>query len=301
MNLDDLTSTNIKSGFVAIIGRPNVGKSTLLNQIIGSKISIVSKKAQTTRHRILGIETKEDVQFVFVDTPGFQTKHSNALNKAMNRGVKQAINDVDVIILVIEAARFGAPDKLLIPLLPKDIPVILAVNKIDEIKDKNDLLPLIQRLSTEHDFAAIIPISAEKNMQIGYLLDELKKHLPQEGLLYEEDQMTDRSERFLAAEYIREKLFRLLGDEIPYTTTVEIEKFTDEERLTHINAAIIIDRETHKSIVIGKGGQTLKRIATEARADMENLFGRKVFLEIFVKVKSGWSDDERLLKSLGYE
>lgn len=290
-----------KSGYLAIVGRPNVGKSTLLNRLIGEKISIVSRKAQTTRHRIMGILTRPDAQFVFVDTPGFQTRHTNALNRAMNRGVTQALADVDAVIMVIDAGRFDAADKTVIKLLPKDRPVILAVNKIDQIKDKTQLLPMLAQLSEHHPFAAIVPVSAAKGVQLDDLLAEARKHLPHDELLFPEDELTDKSERFLASEYIREKLFRLIGDELPYAATVEVEKFELDGALRRISAAIVVDRPAHKGIVIGKGGETLKRIASEARQDMEKLFDGKVFLEVFVKVKSGWTDDERLLKSLGYE
>jgi GTP-binding protein Era len=291
----------VKSGTIAIVGRPNVGKSTLVNRLVGEKISIVSRKAQTTRHRIVGIVTRPDAQYVFVDTPGFQTRHTNALNRAMNRGVTQALADVDVVVLVIDADHFDAKDKVVIDLLPADRPVVLAVNKIDRIKDKATLLPLLAKLAAQHAFAAIVPISAARGSQVEELLAEIRKHLPNDELLYPEDEITDKSERFIAAEYIREKLFRLIGDELPYSTTVEVEKFEVEGSLRRISAAIVVDRATHKAIVIGKGGETLKRIASEARQDMERLFDAKVFLEVFVKVQSGWSDDERLLKSLGYE
>ena len=291
----------LKSGTIAIVGRPNVGKSTLLNHLIGEKISIVSRKAQTTRHRIMGILTRPDAQFVFVDTPGFQTKHTNALNRAMNRGVTQALSDVDVVIFVLDADHFDERDKAVIKLLPPDRPVILAVNKIDQIKEKTKLLPLLDTLGKAHPFTTIVPVSAAKGSQLDVLLNEVRKHLPNDELLYAEDEITDKSERFLASEYIREKLFRLIGDELPYAATVEVEKFELDGALRRINAAIVVDRQAHKGIVIGKGGETLKRIATEARQDMERLFDGKVFLEIFVKVKSGWADDERLLKSLGYE
>ena len=291
----------LKSGTIAIVGRPNVGKSTLLNHLIGEKISIVSRKAQTTRHRIMGILTRPDAQFVFVDTPGFQTKHTNALNRAMNRGVTQALSDIDVVIFVLDADHFDERDKAVIKLLPPDRPVILAVNKIDQIKEKTKLLPLLDTLGKAHPFAAIVPVSAAKGSQLDVLLDEVRKHLPNDVLLYAKDEITDKSERFLASEYIREKLFRLIGDELPYAATVEVEKFELDGALRRISAAIVVDRQAHKGIVIGKGGETLKRIATEARQDMERLFDGKVFLEIFVKVKSGWADDERLLKSLGYE
>ena len=291
----------LKSGYVAIVGRPNVGKSTLLNRIVGEKISIVSRKAQTTRHRISGILTLPDAQFVFVDTPGFQTRHANALNRAMNRGVTQALADVDVVVFVIEAGRYDAQDKAVLRLLPRESPVILVVNKIDQLKDKATLLPMLASLSSEFPFVAIVPVSAAKGSQIADLLSEVRKMLPHNEALFGEDEITDKSERFLAAEYIREKLFRLTGDELPYASTVEIEKFEMDGQLRRISATIVVDRPAHKGIVIGKGGETLKRIATEARQDMERLFDSKVFLEVFVKVKSGWSDDERLLKSLGYE
>ena len=290
-----------KSGTIAIVGRPNVGKSTLLNRLIGEKISIVSRKAQTTRHRIMGILTRPDTQYVFVDTPGFQTKHTNALNRAMNRGVTQALADVDVVILVLDADHFDERDKAVIKLLPSGRPVILAVNKIDQIKDKARLLPILANLAEQYAFSAIVPVSAAKGSQIEDLLAETRKHLPHNELLFGEDEITDKSEKFLAAEYIREKLFRLIGDELPYGATVEVEKFELDGALRRISAAIVVDRQAHKGIVIGKGGETLKRIASEARQDMERLFDGKVFLEVFVKVKSGWNDDERLLKSLGYE
>jgi len=291
----------IRSGYIAIVGRPNVGKSTLLNRLVGEKISIVSRKAQTTRHRITGIVTTDESQFVFVDTPGFQTKYGNALNRAMNRGVTQTLSDVDLVLFVIEAGRYDAKDQAVLRLLPKDRPVILVINKTDQLKDRTALLPFLAQVSVDHDYAAIVPISATKGKQTDELLAEARKHLPNEGLMFPEDDLTDKSERFLAAEYIREKVFRLLGDELPYATTVEIEKFEIEGNLRRIFAAIVVDRDGHKAIVIGKGGESLKRIASEARQDMERLFGDKVYLEIWVKVKSGWNDDERLLKSLGYE
>lgn len=291
----------MRSGFLAIVGRPNVGKSTLLNRLVGEKISIVSRKAQTTRHRILGILTTKEAQFVFVDTPGFQTRYSNALNRAMNRGVTQTLSDVDVVFFVIEAGRFGANDRAVLRLMPEGVPVILVINKTDRLANKAALLPFLAEVSAEHEFSAVVPISAASGKQTDELLKEARKYLPNEELLYPEDELTDKSERFLASEYIREKLFRLLGDELPYAATVEIEKFEQEGKLRRVFAAIVVDRDSHKAIVIGKGGETLKRIASEARQDMERLFDAKVYLEIWVKVKSGWADDERLLKSLGYD
>ncbi|MDQ5879584.1 MAG: GTPase [Pseudomonadota bacterium] len=293
--------TSLRSGYIAIVGRPNVGKSTLLNAFIGEKISIVSRKAQTTRHRIMGIRTDANAQYVFVDTPGFQTQHTNALNRAMNRGVTQALADVDVVLFVIEAERFGSKDKVVLDLLPQDKPVILVINKVDRIKDKAAFMPFLAEVATRREFAAVVPVSATNGKQLKELLAETRKLLPHEALLFAEDEMTDKSSRFIAAEYIREKLFRLLGDELPYAATVEIEKFEEEGNLKRIFAAIVVDRPGHKAIVIGKGGETLKRIASEARQDMERLFDGKVYLEVWVKVKSGWTDDERLLKSLGYE
>ena len=292
---------DVHSGYIAIVGRPNVGKSTLLNHLVGEKISIVSRKAQTTRHRITGILTNDDGQYVFVDTPGFQTKFSNALNRAMNRGVTQTLADVDVVFFVVEAGRFDAKDQAVVKLLPAETPVILVVNKTDRLKDRAALLPFLAQVAAVHEFAAVVPVSATKGRQTDQLLAEARKYLPHRELLFAEDELTDKSERFLASEYIREKLFRLLGDELPYATTVEIEKFELEGDLRRIFAAVVVDRDSHKAIVIGKGGESLKRIASEARQDMERLFDGKVYLEIWVKVKSGWADDERLLKSLGYE
>ncbi len=293
--------SEIRSGQIAIIGRPNVGKSTLLNALIGEKLSIVSRRAQTTRHRIMGILTRGDKQYVFVDTPGFQTRYGNALNQVMNRGVRQALAEVDVVLFVVEAGRFDERDRAVRQLVPSDCPLIIVVNKIDQLKDKARLLPFLADLAREGDFAAIVPVSATRGAQLDELLAETRKHLPNNEFLFGEDEITDRSERFLAAEYIREKLFRLIGDELPYAATVEVEKFVVDGELRRISAAIVVDRGGHKAIIIGSGGETVKRIASEARQDMERMFGGPVFLEVFVKVKSGWADDERLLKSLGYE
>ncbi|WP_374683303.1 GTPase Era [Accumulibacter sp.] len=293
--------SEIRSGRIAIVGRPNVGKSTLLNALIGEKVSIVSRRAQTTRHRIMGILTAADAQYVFVDTPGFQTRHVNALNQAMNRGVRQALAEVDVILFVVEACRFDDRDRAVRKLLPEGCPVIIVVNKIDQIKNKAELLPYLTQLAGEGEFTAIVPVSATRRAQLDALLGEVRKHLPNDELLFAEDEITDRSEKFLAAEYIREKLFRLIGDELPYGATVEVERFVVDGELRRISAAIVVDRAGHKSIVIGKGGEVVKRIASEARQDMERMFGGPVFLEVFVKVNSGWADDAQLLKSLGYE
>jgi GTP-binding protein Era len=289
------------SGQIAIVGRPNVGKSTLLNALVGEKLSIVSRRAQTTRQRIVGVLTRADAQYVFVDTPGFQTRHGNALNRAMNRGVRQALADVDVVFLVVEAGRFDARDRQVRQLVPADRPLIIVVSKIDQLPDRSQLLPFLARLAGEGEFAAIVPVSATRGEQLDLLLAETRKHLPHDGLLFAEDELTDRSERFLAAEYIREKVFRLIGDELPYAAAVEIERFVVDGGLRRISAAILVDREGHKPIIVGKGGEVVKRIATEARQDMERLFGGPVFLEVFVKLKSGWADDERMLRTLGYD
>lgn len=294
-----------RSGYVAIVGRPNVGKSTLLNNLVGQKVSITSRKSQTTRHRINGIFTDAQSQFIFVDTPGFQKQHTNRLHNTMNRTVIQSMRDVDVVILVIEALRFDDRDKLVVKLLPAmdspDKPVILVVNKVDRLADKSQLLPFLGKMAKEYAFAAIIPVSAEKGIQLTDLIRTVRSYLPQNPPLFDENEVTDRSEQFIAAELVREKLFRLLGEEIPYSTSVIIDQFTMEGELRKIHASIIVDRPNQKAIVIGKDGEKLKLIATQARKDMEQSFGGKVFLKVWVKVKSGWTDDARALKSLGYE
>lgn len=289
------------TGFVAIVGRPNVGKSTLLNRLIGQKISIVSRKAQTTRHRVTGVLTEGQSQYIFVDTPGFQTRHKNALNRAMNRTVTQVLSDVDLVLFVIESGRYGPADEQVVKLLPPDAKVILVINKVDLLEDKGRLLPFMQKMSEVFPFAEIVPVSAEKGRNTDQLLKAAGPYLPEGDPIFDADDITDRSERFLAAEFLREKLFRQLGEELPYGMTVEIEKFEAEPGLRRIHAAIIVDRDAHKAMVIGKGGERLKRIASEARVELEKLFESKVFLEVWVKVKSGWADDERALKSLGYE
>lgn len=290
-----------RCGFVAIVGRPNVGKSTLLNRLIGQKISIVSSKAQTTRHRVTGILTNEGAQFVFVDTPGFQTHHRNALNRSMNRTVSQVLSDVDLVFFVIEAGRFGEDDRKVLEVIPADARVVLVINKVDLLKDKARLLPFIDEVRAQRDFVEIVPLSAERGRNLEALIAAAMPLLPEGAPMYAEDEITDRSERFLAAEFLREKLFRLLGDELPYGIAVEIEKFETEGNLRRIFAAVIVDKPGHKGIVIGKGGEKLKRISSEARVELEKLFDGKVYLEVWVKVKSGWADDERALKSLGYE
>jgi GTPase len=293
--------TEFHSGYVAIVGRPNVGKSTLLNHLIGQKISITSRKAQTTRHRITGIRSDDGAQYVFVDTPGFQLQHKNALNRAMNRTVTQSLSDVDAVLFVVEALRFDSRDEEVLALLPQDRPVLLVVNKVDRLDDKNRLLPFIEQLSARFAFAAIVPVSAQRGLHLDGLLQALREHLPPGEPIFGADEITDRSERFLAAEILREKVFRLSGDEIPYSISVEIEKFETEGELRRIFAAIIVDKDSQKPILIGKKGAKLKEISSQARLDMEKLFDGKVYLEVWVKVKSGWADDERALKSLGYE
>lgn len=293
---------NFRAGFIAVVGRPNVGKSTLVNALVGAKISIVSSKPQTTRHRILGVRTRAGAQFVFVDTPGFQTKHRNALNQSMNRVVSQSLADVDAVLFLIESMRFDAADERVLKLLPKDIPVILVVNKIDQLADKTRLLPFLQAAAQRFDFAEIVPLSALDGRDSERLLDILQPRLPEAEPLFEEAAITDRSERFLAAEILREKVFRLTGDEIPYGVAVEIEQFQQEPSgMRRISAVIWVDRDAHKPILLGKSGEHLKRIASEARQDMERLFDAKVFLNCWIKVKSGWTDNAALLKSLGHD
>ncbi|MBI1174782.1 MAG: GTPase Era [Sideroxydans sp.] len=294
-------SAQFHSGFIAIVGRPNVGKSTLLNHLIGQKISITSRKAQTTRHRITGILTDERSQFVFVDTPGFQIKHMNALNRGMNRTVSGVLRDVNVVLFVIEAGHFDERDRKVMELLPDDVPVLLVVNKSDHLSDKAELLPFIEKLSQERSFSAIVPVSAKQELHLDTLLEAIRSYLPEGELIYAEDEITDRNERFLAAELLREKVFRFTGEELPYSVSVVIEQFKMDGKLRRISAAILVDKDAHKAMLIGKKGEKLKEIATQARLDMERLFDGKVFLEVFVKVKSGWADDARVLRSLGYE
>lgn len=294
-----------RCGVIAVIGRPNVGKSTLMNAMIGEHLSITSAKPQTTRHRVLGVmsETVKDtpVQFIFVDTPGFQTKHSSALNKTMNKAVLTALGDVNVILWVIEQSKYSPADQKVLELCPQGVPVIAVVNKLDMLKDKGEVLPFLQKVSGIRDFAAIVPVSAENRKNLDSLKSAITELLPVQEFFYEEDMLTDRPEKFLAAERIREKLFRLVGDELPYTCTVVIDQYKIEEGRRHIYASILVDRDAHKAMIIGKGGEKLKRIASEARQDMERLFDGSVYLETFVKVRSGWADNAGILQSLGYD
>jgi len=295
-------STSVhRAGYIAIVGRPNVGKSTLLNRLVGQKISITSRKPQTTRQRITGILTREDAQLVFVDTPGFQTKHRSALTRIMNRSVTQSLQEVDVVLWVIEALKFDELDAALQRLLPGNVPVVLAINKVDRLEDKNALLPFIRELSERFQLNAIVPVAAEKGERLDELVKAVVPLLPEQPPVFGEDEITTSSERFLATELIREKLFRLLGEELPYAAAVEIERFEMDGQLRRIHAAIIVDKASQKAIVIGKGGEKLKVVATQARKDMEQLFGGKVFLEVWVKVKSGWADDSAVLRRTGIE
>ncbi|GGC18216.1 GTPase Era [Oxalicibacterium flavum] len=292
---------DFRCGYIAIVGRPNVGKSTLMNQLIGAKVSITSRKAQTTRHRITGIQTTDDAQFVYVDTPGFQTRHSNALNKTLNRTVTNTLTASDVILYVIEAGTFGQADQQVLDLIPADVPCILVINKSDRIKDKAGLMPFAQQVAARRDFTAVVPVSAKLRFQLDNLQSEIRTHLPENPPVFGEDDITDRSEKFLAAEIVREKVFRFVGDELPYTSTVLIEQFQQEGDLRRVFAAILVERDTHKAMVIGNKGARLKDISTQARLDMERLFGGPVYLEIWVKVKSGWADNEAGLRAYGYE
>ncbi|HQR10611.1 MAG TPA: GTPase Era [Casimicrobiaceae bacterium] len=289
-----------RCGHVALVGRPSTGKSTLLNALVGQKISITSKKPQTTRYRITGIATDATAQFVFVDTPGFQTKHRSRLNDRLNRAVMESLAGVDVVVLVLDAARITEADLAVIGLLPAGVPVIAAVNKVDALADKAAFMPRLAEIAQLHRFAAIVPVSAEKGTQLAALRSEIARALPVSEPLYPEDDVTDRDERFLAAEFIREKIFRLLGDEVPYATTVAIDTFEHEGDMRRIHATVYVDKPGQRAILLGAGGAQMKAIATHARSDMERLFGGRVFLEIWVKVKSGWADTDASLSRFGY-
>ncbi len=297
-----------RCGLVAIVGKPNVGKSTLLNALVGQKISITSRKAQTTRHRITGMRTQGPTQFVFVDTPGFQTLHGNALNKSLNKTVVGAVADVDLILFVVEAGSFTPADARVLSLLGKDIPTLLIANKLDNVHRRGDIAPWLQTMQTKHAFAEFVPMSAKSAKDIERLLTICEKYLPEQAWWYSEDELTDRSEKFLASELVREKLFRLTGDELPYTSTVVIDKFEEEppqkkgqKRLLRIAATIVVERDGHKAMVIGDKGERIKRIGMETRVELEKLANAKVFLELWVKVRSGWADDEARVRSFGYE
>ena len=295
-----------RCGLIAIVGRPNVGKSTLLNALVGQKVSITSSKAQTTRHRITGIRTVGPAQFVFVDTPGFQTRHTAALNRTLNRTVQSVLADVDAVLFVVEAGRFGLDDAKVLALMPTGKPVLLIANKLDAVLRRSDLAPWLKGMQERHAFAQFVPLSARKADDVKRLFGIVEPYLPEQAWFFEEDALTDRSDRFLASEVIREKLFRLTGDELPYTSTVVIDRYEEEgtaqtNRLVKIAASIVVEREAHKGMIIGSGGERLKRIGSEARQELETLLDAKVFVELWVKVRSGWADDDQHLRSYGYE
>jgi GTP-binding protein Era len=292
--------TAFRSGSVGLYGKPNAGKSSLFNRLLGHKLAIVSPREQTTRHLLTAVLTNAECQIAFVDSPGFQTRHRSLLNRSLNRRAGEAARDADVVAFVIEAGRFDAADREALRKLPAGRPAVAVVNKIDRVKPASRLLPFVERVAREHSFAAIVPVSASTGRNVAELLRVLRGLLPEGPSLYPAEHLTDRDERFFAAEILREKLFRLLGEELPYHCEVRIEQFREEGRLRRIDATIWVDRETHKPIVVGAGGAMLKRIASEARRDMERLFEGKVFLQVWVKVKRGWSDDARTLRELGY-
>ena len=294
-----MTSQTFRCGSIALIGRPNVGKSTLLNALLGQKLSITSRKPQTTRHALRGVSTTRTAQFIFVDTPGFQTRYGNALNRAMNRAVRASLEAVDVVVLVVEAEHFGAEDRALLKLVPAGLPLVLVVNKMDASQPRS-LLPFLNAVAKEAEFAEVVPVSARRRKGLDELTHALERYLPERPAIYPEDDFTDRSERFLASELIREKLFRMLGEELPYSTYVEIEGFEEKGRLRRIRASVVVEKQGHKAIVIGSRGAKLKEIASAARLDMEKLFGGKVYLEIWVKVRRGWTEDETSVRRLGH-
>jgi len=297
-----------RCGLIAIVGKPNVGKSTLLNALVGQKISITSRKAQTTRHRITGMRTEGATQFVFVDTPGFQTVHGNALNRSLNKTVQGAVGDVDLILFVVEAGSFTPADARVLKLIRSDTPVLLLANKLDNVHRRAEIAPWLQSMQQQYAFAEFVPMSAKNSKDIERLLGICARFLPQQPWMYGPDELTDRSEKFLAGEIVREKLFRLTGDELPYTSTVVVDSFEEEpparkgqKRLARIAATIVVERDGHKAMIIGDKGERIKRIGTEARVELEKLLDAKVFIELWVKVRSGWADDETRVRSFGYE
>ncbi|QCX48087.1 GTPase Era [Ralstonia pseudosolanacearum] len=293
-----------RCGMVAIVGRPNVGKSTLMNALVGQKVSITSRKAQTTRHRITGIQTTDDAQFVFVDTPGFQTRHATALNRSLNRAVTSTLTSVDAVLFVVEAGRYGPDDAKVLSLLPRETPVILIVNKVDRLDayTRAEMVAVfLQEMARVFPFKEIVPMSAKNRDDIVRLLGIVRPYLPEGEPMYDPEALTDRSERFMAAEIVREKVFRWTGDELPYSSTVVVDKFETEGRLRRVFVTILVDRDAHKAMIIGAKGAKLKQISTEARIDMEKLFDGKVYLEVWIKVKSGWADNEAGLRAYGYE
>jgi GTP-binding protein Era len=292
----------MRCGYVAIIGRPNVGKSTLLNAMLRQKISITSKKPQTTRHNLLGIKTDGDCQMLFVDTPGIHINEARAINRYMNKSAKSALRDVDVVLFLVDRNRWNEEDDLVGDLFAKTAAKkILVVNKVDLVNDRATLLPLLQSLQDKFPDAELVPVSAEKSLNLDALEKVIRDSLPESPFYFDEEQVTDRSLRFLAAEILREKLMRQLGDELPYALTIQIEKFAEQDKLTTVEATIFVEKEGQKRILIGNKGERLKRVGIDARRDMEEVFGTRVVLNTWVKVKSGWSDDERAMKSLGYD
>ncbi len=296
-----------RCGLIAIVGKPNVGKSTLLNALVGQKISITSRKAQTTRHRITGMRSLGTTQFVFVDTPGFQTRHGNALNRSLNKAVLGVINEVDLVLFVAEAGRFNQADAKVLSLLNKSVPALLVANKLDQVAQRAAIAPWLQEMQQRHAFAEFVPMSAKNAKDVSRLFGICEKYLPEQAWMYAQDELTDRGEKFLASEMVREKLFRLTGDELPYTSTVVIDKFEEEagrkgqKRLLKIAATIVVERDGHKAMVIGDKGERIKRIGTETRVELERLMDAKVFIELWVKVRSGWADDEARVRSFGYD
>tara|TARA_R110000772_G_scaffold141114_4_gene250467 strand:- start:104123 stop:105031 length:909 start_codon:yes stop_codon:yes gene_type:complete len=300
--MSDATQTALRCGYVAIVGRPNVGKSTLLNHLLGQKISITSRKPQTTRNQVLGIKTEDDCQIIFVDTPGLHQAEARAINRYMNRAASSAIRDVDVIVMVVDRTAWTDEDEWVLQRVRQAaLPTLLVVNKVDLLENKQLLLPHLQALAEKMPEATIVPLSALRGQNLDALEGEIRQRLPQSTHFFPEDQITDRSQRFLAAEMVREKIMRQLGDELPYAVAVEIEEFRQEGAILNISALILVERDGQKRILIGEGGGRLRSIGTDARRDMERLFDSKVMLRLWVKVKSGWSDDERALRSLGYD
>ncbi len=294
-------SGDFRCGTIAIVGRPNVGKSTLLNHLVGQKVSITSNKAQTTRHRITGILTETDTQFLFLDTPGFQKDHQSALNRVLNRTVANTADDADVIVFAVEALRFSEVDEIVLKALPQNANVILAVTKVDRAKEPGKMLPFLADLQKRFSFAAVVPVSVKNSATLQELKRTIRPFLPEQPAIYTADELTDKSERFLAAEFVREKVFRQVGDELPYSISVVIEKFEIEGTMRRIHATIVVEKRSQKAIIIGEKGERLKRIGTDSRKEMEATFGSKVYLELWVRVKKGWADDEALVKQYGYQ
>jgi GTP-binding protein Era len=311
MAMNDLAPVGgdtFRCGFVAVVGRPNVGKSSLVNALVGQKVTITADKAQTTRHRIHGICTDRQSQFVFVDTPGYQTRHGGALNRAMNRSVITALGSVDCVLLVVESMKFADADQLVLDRIPEGVPVILVVSKSDLVKPREALLPfvatVVEKTCELRRFSAVVPVSTigkHRQPSLEALLGEVRLHLPIAPALFDADDFTDRSSRFLASEAIREKVFRLVGDELPYRMTVVIDKFEESPELQRILATVMVDNDGHRRIMIGAGGERIKRIASEARADLQKLFGTAVYLEVWVKVKGGWADSEAAVRAFGHD